>query len=55
MSSMVMCWLTLNAGDPLRELLDPEQIFEHILAGLVGLPLTLVLRLSYNSHINDDY
>ena len=52
---MMMYGLTFNAGDPLRELLDPEQIFEHILAGLIGLPLTLVFRLSYNSHINDDY
>ena len=46
---MLMCGLTLNAGDPLRELLDPEQIFEHILAGLVRLPLTLVvIMLSYH-------
>ena len=50
MSSMVMCWLTLNAGDPLRELLDPEQIFEHILTGLVRLPLALVVMLLLLSH-----
>ena len=49
-----MMWgLTLNTGDPLRELLDPEQIFEHILAGLVRLPLALVVRSCYHIiHIN---
>ena len=34
----IFVFLTLNAGDSLRKLLDPEEVVEDVLAGLLRLP-----------------